>query len=205
MLIFPALVFHVWRNEFVDDVQRVRLALLFCLLSAAESAHFVTQCAVTAQTQCDARGRRADVQVTAAYLAAHARKLSYSFTWWQLRALGLETGQLQRLQPDKNEWLQSGGIQVSDLLDMTVIPVNPLTDFRVDLTELWQLRCSGQQLASMGVTFDHLLAKLIEWCDVHFSEQHTLNMQDSDCQLVFGLGKQELQRILRSFASESAI
>jgi hypothetical protein len=145
------------------------------------------------------------VQVTAAYLAAHARKLSYSFTWWQLRALGLETGQLQRLQPDKNEWLQSGGIQVSDLLDMTVIPVNPLTDFRVDLTELWQLRCSGQQLASMGVTFDHLLAKLIEWCDVHFSEQHTLNMQDSDCQLVFGLGKQELQRILRSFASESAI
>ena len=100
---------------------------------------------------------------------------------------------------------------------MTVFPVNPLTDFGVDLAELWQLRCSGQQLASMGVTFDHLLAKgispqimgafcmpLSEWSDVHFSEEHALNMQDSECQLVFGLGKQELQRILRSFASESA-
>ena len=142
----------------------------------------------------------------------------HHFTWRQLRALGLEAKQLQRLQPDKHEWLQRGGIQVSDLLDMTVFPVNPLTDFGVDLAELWQLRCSGQQLASMGVTFDHLLAKgispqimgafcmpLSEWCDVHFSEEHVLNMQDSDCQLVFGLGKQELQRILRSFASESAI
>jgi len=142
----------------------------------------------------------------------------HHFTWRQLRALGLEAKQLQRLQPDKHEWLQRGGIQVSDLLDMTVFPVNPLTDFGVDLAELWQLRCSGQQLASMGVTFDHLLAKgispqimgafcmpLSEWCDVHFREEHTLNMQDSESQLVFGLGKQELQRILRSFASESAI
>ena len=69
----------------------------------------------------------------------------------------------------------------------------------------------------MGVTFQHLLAKgispqimgafcmpLSEWSDVHFSEEHALNMQDSECQLVFGLGKQELHRILRSFASESA-
>jgi hypothetical protein len=123
----------------------------------------------------------------------------HHFTWRQLRALGLEAKQLQRLQPDKHEW-------------------NPLTDFGVDLAELWQLRCSGQQLASMGVTFQHLLAKgispqimgafcmpLSEWCDVHFSKEHALNMQDSECQLVFGLGKQELQRILRSFASESAI
>jgi hypothetical protein len=41
-------------------------------------------------------------------------------------------------------WRQSilmhrGVIQVSDLLDMTVFPVNPLTDFCVDLAHLWDL------------------------------------------------------------------
>ncbi len=129
----------------------------------------------------------------------------YHFTWRQLRSLGLEGGQLRRLQSDKHEWLQRGCIQVSDLLDMTVFPVNPLTDFGVDLAELWGLRCSGQQLASMGVTFDHLLAKdispqimgafcmpLSEWCDVHFIDRHALGMQENDCQLVFAMGKQEL-------------
>ena len=218
MLIFPALVFHVWRNEFVDDVKRVRLALLFCLLSAAESAHFVTQCAVTAQTQCDARGRRADVQVTAAYLAAHARKLSYSFTWWQLRALGLETGQLQRLQPDKNEWLQSGGIQVSDLLDMTVFPVNPLTDFGVDLAELWQLRCGTATMVSMGITFDHLIAKgitpqvmaafalpLSDWIELGFGLRHAEPMRPEDTTLVFGIEKAEFIRLLHTFQTPANV
>jgi hypothetical protein len=77
------------------------------------------------------------------------------FTWRQLRALGIEAAQLKRLQPDKHEWLQRGGIQVSDLLDMTVFPVNPLTDFGVDLAELWSLWYSGSQMAAMGITFDH--------------------------------------------------
>jgi hypothetical protein len=34
----------------------------------------------------------------------------HHFTWRQLRALGLEAETLQRLQPDKQEWLQRGGI-----------------------------------------------------------------------------------------------
>ena len=44
---------------------------------------------------------------------------------------------------------------------MTVFPVNPLTDFGVDLAELWALRCSAAQMAAMGITFDQLLAKSI--------------------------------------------
>jgi hypothetical protein len=63
-------------------------------------------------------------------------------TWRNLRALGIEAQALKQLQSDKYEWLQRGGIQVSDLIDMVVFPVNPLTDFGVDLAELWQLRCS---------------------------------------------------------------
>ena len=61
------------------------------------------------------------------------------FTWRQLRTLGLEEAQLKQLQTNKHERLHRWGIQVSDLLDMTVFPVNPLTDFCVDLAHLWDL------------------------------------------------------------------
>jgi hypothetical protein len=137
----------------------------------------------------------------------------HAFTWRQMRALGLEAGQLRRLQPDKHEWLQRGGIQVSDLLDMTVFPVNPLTDFGVDLTELWALRCSAGQMAGMGITFDHLVAKgitpqimaafampLSDWSELQFCVQHAETMREDDCQRVFALGRDELLRIVRSFA-----
>ena len=138
-----------------------------------------------------------------------------TFTWRQLRALGLSADELKRLQPDKTEWIQRGGIQTSDLIDMTTFPVNPLTDFGVDLAELWALRCSPAQMAAMGITFDHLLAKgitpqimsafamtLSDWTDLHFAERHAQCMLEDDCQRVFVLSKGELVRILRSFAPE---
>ncbi len=137
------------------------------------------------------------------------------FTWRQLRALGVHAEDLQRLQPDKQEWLQRGGIQVSDLLGMTIFPVNPLTDFGVDLAELWNMKCTAAQMASMGITFDHLQTKgitpqimcafampLSDWTELRFSANHAQSMQEDDCQRVFALSKSELVRILRSFASE---
>jgi len=83
----------------------------------------------------------------------------HHFTWRQVRLVELGVDMLMKLQTDKHEWLQRGCIQVSDLLDMTVFPVNPLTDFGVDLAELWQLQCTPSKMASMGITMDHLLAK----------------------------------------------
>ena len=98
---------------------------------------------------------------------------------------------------------------------MTVFPVNPLSDFGVDLAELWALRCSGAQMAAMGITFDQLLAKSItpqirsafamtlsDWADLHFAKRHSQSIQEDDCQRVFVLSKAELVRILRSFAPE---
>jgi len=40
----------------------------------------------------------------------------HNLTWRQLRALGLEAEMLKRVQPDKAEWIQRGGIQVADLI-----------------------------------------------------------------------------------------
>lgn len=136
-----------------------------------------------------------------------------AFTWRQLRALGIEAAELMRLQPDKQEWLQRGGIQVADLLDMTIFPVNPLTDFGVDLAELWALKSTGTQMASMGITFDQLLAKgitpqimsafalpLSDWTELKFGVHHAQALGEDDCQRVFALSKAELVRIVSSFA-----
>ncbi len=135
----------------------------------------------------------------------------HNFTWRNLRALGLEAQELKQLQPDKNEWLQRGGIQVADLIDMIVFPVNPLTDFGVDLAELWQMRCSTCTLISMGVTFDHLVAKgitpqimsafalpLSDWTELGFGLQHAEAMSTLDCEQVFGIQKTEFLHMLRT-------
>lgn len=140
----------------------------------------------------------------------------HNLTWRQLRALGLSADELKRLQPDKTEWIQRGGIQTSDLIDMTTFPVNPLTDFGVDLAELWALRCSASQMAAMGITFEQLLAKgispqimgafampLSDWSDLQFSAQHAEAMSADDALRVFALPKSELVRILKSFAPSS--
>ena len=136
----------------------------------------------------------------------------HNFTWRNLRALGIEAQALKQLQPDKHEWLQRGGIQVADLIDMVVFPVNPLTDFGVDLAELWQLRCSTQTLVSMGITFEHLIAKgitpqimaafalpLSDWTELGFSLHHAQLMRPEECKLVFDIEKPEFIRMLRTF------
>ena len=141
----------------------------------------------------------------------------HHFTWRQLRSLGLAPETLQKLQPDKHEWLQRGGIQVSDLVDMTVFPVNPLTDFGVDLAELWQLQCPPPKLASMGIKMDHLLAKgmtpeiraawafsLSDWLELDFREAHVCTLSNDDCLRIFLLEKKELMRLLYTFGSHAA-
>jgi hypothetical protein len=136
----------------------------------------------------------------------------HNFTWRNLRALGLEAQSLGRLQPDKHEWLQQRGIQVSDLMDIVVFPVNPLTDFGVDLAELWQLRCSTSTLVAMGITFEHLIAKGItpqimaafalpfsDWTELGFGLQHAVPMRSEDCKLVFDIEKTDFIRMLQTF------
>ncbi len=135
----------------------------------------------------------------------------FNFTWRYLRAQGIDPQSLKNLQPDKNEWIQRGGIQLSDLTDMLVFPVNPLTDFGVDLAELWQIRSNTTTLIAMGITFDQLIAKgitpqimaafalpLSDWTELGFRIHHAQAMSDEDCKLVFHIEKTEFIKILQT-------
>ena len=133
-----------------------------------------------------------------------------NFTWRGLRALDLPAQDLKKLQPDKNEWLQRGGVGIEDLKDMIVFPVNPLTDFAVDLSKLWHMHCSVDEMLKMGITYNHLVAKgitpaimaafrlnLSSWVDLGFTAQHAACLQDVETNMVFGLQSLELQQLLQ--------
>jgi hypothetical protein len=136
-----------------------------------------------------------------------------NFTWRQLRGQGLTPEQLKTVQPLVKEWIQRGGIQLADIPDMTVFPVNPLTDFGVDLAELWELKCDVAMMRRMGISYDDLLDKGLTpqimkafgftmggWVELGFGEEQAAVLLEDEARLVFNVGRAELISIMRSFA-----
>ena len=135
-----------------------------------------------------------------------------NFTWRFLRSLDISAQDLYKMQPDKHEWLQRGGVCIEDLKDMSVFPVNPLTDFAVDIAELWNMQLSVEEMVKMGITYDQLVVKgitpgimtafrfpLSAWVGLGFASEHAACMQDSEAQMIFALGREELMQILNDY------
>jgi len=137
---------------------------------------------------------------------------THLFTWRHLRSYGIDAERLKRVQPDKHEWINRGGLKTSDLNDMTIFPINPITDFGVDLAELWQMQCSVNDLLAMNVTYEQLLEKglsvdimhcfgfpLSAWVDLGFKSDHAKILNNEESLRVFGMQTSELLTILSSF------
>ena len=133
-------------------------------------------------------------------------------SWRQMREMGFKSEDLKRVQPDKTEWIQRGGLQLADLKDMMVFPVNPITDFRADLAELWNMKCTPEELTLMGVTFDQLKSRglnppimtsfgwpLTTWVELGLQRRDIEIMSNDECLSVFSLDKQELLLICDKF------
>ena len=141
-----------------------------------------------------------------------------NFTWRYLRSLNFNAKDLQRLQPDKQEWLQRGGVNMEDLKDMLVFPVNPLLDFGADLGELWNMQCSVDEMLKMNITYAQLIAKgitpaimaafrlpLSSWVELGFEREHAACMHNDETQVIFGLDQAELINILNDFNHNSKL
>jgi hypothetical protein len=133
-------------------------------------------------------------------------------SWRQMREMGFKVEDLKNIQPDKTEWIQRGGLQLTDLNDMIVFPVNPITDFRADLAELWNMQCTPEELTSMGVTFEQLKSRglnppimscfgwtLTTWVDLGLHRNDIEIMSNDECMRVFSIDKQELMSICDKF------
>lgn len=133
-------------------------------------------------------------------------------TWKQLRDLDFTAQELKDIQSDPGEWITRGKVQLSDLRDMIVFPVNPFSDFRADLSEVWSMKFTINELLKMKVTYHQFrLAGMTDEIMIHFnfslSQWHSLGMGSVDVATVpshksvvlFGVDKETLIQQLVAF------
>lgn len=133
-----------------------------------------------------------------------------NLTWAQLRKMNFTVDQLKRIQGDKTQWIQRGGLKLSDLLDTTVFPINPISDMQADIGEVWSMKWTSDQMKSMGITYEDFLRKgmtpeimahfnlsLSQWVSLGFQSKHIVYGLMS--KRVFGIEEEELRRIIRDY------
>ena len=135
-------------------------------------------------------------------------------SWKQLRYdFKFTAKQLHKLQPDKQEWVSRGALTLHDLPDMVLFPINPFTDLHADLAEVWSMRWNAEMLHAMGVRYDHMLVRgltplFMYHLGYSLGQWHLLGLKvkhlqetwtDAECEMVFRIGKIEMQSILSNF------
>jgi hypothetical protein len=136
-----------------------------------------------------------------------------NLTWSQLRKMKFTVDQLKRIQDDKTQWIQRGGIKLQDLLDTIVFPINPIADLQADLGEVWSMKWNAEQMQRMGMTYDDFIKKgmtpeimahfnmsLTQWVCLGFREKHIVPGAMSN--RVFGMEEKELRRIINDYCDQ---
>ena len=116
---------------------------------------------------------------------------------------------LQQLQPDKGEWIKRGALTLHDMVDMSIFPVNPISDLHADLAEVWSMHWSCDQMRLMGITYaqmkrnglnapimQHFGFSLLSWASLQLDARDVDALHDNDCLTLFGLPKHEVHSIL---------
>ena len=139
---------------------------------------------------------------------------SLNKSWRQLRnEFKFTAKHLYTLQPDKQEWVSRGALTLHDLPDMVLFPINPFTDLHADLAEVWSMRWTAEMLHAMGVRYDHMLVRgltplFMYHLGYSLGQWHLLGLKvkhlqetwtDAECEMVFRIGKIEMQSILSNF------
>jgi len=58
---------------------------------------------------------------------------------------------LQRMQPDKCEWIKRGALTLHDLVDMSIFLINPISDLHADLAEIWLMHWTADEIKMMCI------------------------------------------------------
>ena len=133
-----------------------------------------------------------------------------NLTWHKLRQeFDFTPQQLYSLQADKQQWISRGNLRTSDLPEMSIFPINPLSDLRVDIGELCVQQWDHEILSSMGVTYAQMKEygmtpaimsfyrfPLSGWVALGLQAEHVSAWTDREAIDTFGLGIPELCRIV---------
>tara|TARA_B100001758_G_scaffold247962_1_gene269292 strand:+ start:23482 stop:24018 length:537 start_codon:yes stop_codon:yes gene_type:complete len=142
-----------------------------------------------------------------------------NWSWRRLRTeLKFTPLELFKLQKDKNAWITRGSLTLHDLPEMTIFPVNPFTDMKADLGEVWSMRWTASQLADMHVTYSemrdrglspqimsHFNFSLSSWFSLGFRHGDAQKFSDESSLMVFGVSQAELVKILSDFSPEITV
>lgn len=135
---------------------------------------------------------------------------SRCLSWKTLREeFAFSGAKLQQLQPDKVEWIKRGALTLHDMVDMSIFPVNPISDLHADLAEVWSMHWSCDQMRLMGITYaqmkrnglnapimQHFGFSLLSWASLQLDARDIDALHDNDCLTLFGLPKHEVHSIL---------
>lgn len=137
----------------------------------------------------------------------HIRKNNY--TWNFLRNnIGISAEQLAKLQPDKHLWISFSRITLHDVMDMTVFPVNPITDLCADLGELWSMQWQATDYHKMDVKYHHFInagmtPEIMKYFNFTLSDWMKLGFTQTDIspssELIFGISQEELKELVLQF------
>jgi len=116
---------------------------------------------------------------------------------------------LQRMQPDKGEWIKRGALTLHDLVDMSIFPINPISDLHADLAEVWSMHWTADEMKMMGMSYaqmrrsglnfqimQHFGFSLQAWASLQLDARDVDPMSDAECISLFGLAPQEVKDIL---------
>lgn len=138
-----------------------------------------------------------------------------NWSWRRLRSeLDFTPSELKKIQSDKQAWITRGSLTLHDLPEMTIFPVNPLTDLQADIGEIWSMKWQPSLLCEMGVTYEQLLTRglsasimqhfnfsLSSWYALGLRAEHVERMDNTDTLLVFGMQQKELVQVIGDFTS----
>lgn len=80
-----------------------------------------------------------------------------NLTWPFLRSLELTPETLKSLQPDPIEWANHTPISLNYCRDMVCFPLHPIHHLHASIEQIISMRCSADELASFGVTYQELV------------------------------------------------
>jgi hypothetical protein len=118
---------------------------------------------------------------------------------------GVTTAQLFKLQIDADAWVQHGGLQLDDCLQMTQWPLHPIHHMHADLADILRMRWTSTEMIKVGLTLPDLLSlgmspivmskfgfTLHCWVSLGMLRKHIIDWTDQELHCVFKMTRQNV-------------
>jgi hypothetical protein len=126
---------------------------------------------------------------------------------------GLTSIDLKSLQPDVEQWIQSGKASLSDVPSMLAWPLHPVKHLRANISDLSTMHYYPSVLGRLGITYSLMRDEMgmsddwmkimrytpLEWASIGFDRTHATAMGENRVRSVFGMDPDALVLLVASY------